>query len=59
MGADVAVGLGLRGMTLAEVFFDRDFVAGTVYYVLIVVFALLPWLLARRRQALPGDDSSS
>ncbi len=48
LGADVLVGVGLRGMTLAEVFVDRDPVSGAVYYVLICVFAVLPGLFARR-----------
>jgi len=47
--ADVAVGVGLRGMTFAEVFTDRDPISGSVYYALVVLFALLPWLFARRR----------
>jgi hypothetical protein len=48
LAADVGVGIGLRGLTLRQVFVDRDPVAGSVYYALIVVFALTPWLVARR-----------
>lgn len=49
--ADLGVGLGMRGMTLAEVFLDRDPVAGAVYYALLCIFAALPWLTGRRKDA--------
>lgn len=42
LGADLAVGIGLRGMSPAEVFLRRDPVAGTVYYLLLLVYALMP-----------------
>lgn len=47
LAADLAVGVGLRGMSPAEVFTGRDPVAGAVYYGLIGLFALMPWLLTR------------
>ena len=48
--ADFAVGMGLRGMTAAQVVLDRDPVSGTVYCLLVLVCAGLPvWLRARRR----------
>jgi hypothetical protein len=40
--------LFLRGITLDEHFATRDPVSGTVYALMLVVFALLPWALARR-----------
>jgi hypothetical protein len=46
--ADLAVGVGLRGMTLREVFTQRDAVSGKVYYALLGIFALMPWLLRAR-----------
>jgi hypothetical protein len=52
--ADLAVGVGLRKMSVLQVFSDRDAVAGTVYYALIGILALMPWLhsrLAKRRAA--------
>lgn len=49
LAADVALGVGLRGLSPVEVFTDRDEVAGPVYYLLIALFALMPWLFARRR----------
>ena len=51
--ADAGVGVLLRGMSFAEVFVDRDAIAGTIYYAMLVVFAVMPWLLtaSRRRKA--------
>jgi hypothetical protein len=45
--ADLAVGVGLREMSVLQVFSDRDAVAGTVYYALIGILALMPWLHCR------------
>lgn len=42
--ADVGVGVGLRSMTIAEVFLNRDPVAGSAYYGLLVLAAIMPWL---------------
>ena len=43
LSADIAVGISLRGMTLAEVFLDCDPVSGTAYYLALLVFGLAPW----------------
>lgn len=51
LAADVAVGVGLRGMSLAHVFLARDPVAGTLYYALILLYALMPRLLVLARRA--------
>jgi hypothetical protein len=40
--------LKLRGLTLTEYFQNRDPVAGTVYYLMLGVFALMPWLVGNR-----------
>jgi hypothetical protein len=37
--------LRLRGLTIREYFASRDPVSGTVYYVMLAVFALMPLLL--------------
>lgn len=55
LGADLVVGVGLRGMSVAEVFLDRDPVAGSVYYALIAMFAVLPGWLARSATPDGGD----
>jgi hypothetical protein len=46
---DVAVGVGLRGMSAAQVFTERDPVSGTVYYVLVALTAIAPAVLGRPR----------
>lgn len=46
--ADVAVGLWLRGMSVEQVFLQRDPVSGTVYYALVLCMALAPLLWGRR-----------
>lgn len=48
LGAEVAVGLGLRGLSPIESLADRDPVSGVAYYVSLLLFAAMPWLLARR-----------
>lgn len=45
--AEVAVGVGLRGLSPAESLINPDPVSGTIYYIMLTVFALMPWLLAR------------
>ena len=47
LAADVVIGVTLRGMSLVEVFLNRDPVSGTVYYALLGLFAVMPWLLSR------------
>ena len=49
LGAEFGVVLGPRGLTIAEYFASRDPVAETVYYVMLVVFAVMPLLVAPRR----------
>ena len=51
LAADLAVGAGLRGMSPVQVFTERDPVSGAVYYGLIAIFALMPWISARRGAA--------
>jgi hypothetical protein len=40
--------LGIRGQTIREYFASRDPVAGTVYYLMLAVFAIMPLLVARQ-----------
>jgi len=51
--AEIAVGVGLRGQSPVESLLNRDPVSGTIYYVMLGVFTLMPWLLARRQAAHP------
>ena len=48
LAADLAVGVGLRKMSIVEVFLGRDPVSGVVYYGLLALFAVMPWVLGRR-----------
>lgn len=60
--ADFAVGVGLRGRAVGQVLFDRDPVPGAVYYALVGLFGLMPWLagwLSRGRPACPPPSETS
>ncbi len=46
--AEFTVVLWLRGMTINEYFASQDPVAGTVYILMLVVFAIMPLLVSRR-----------
>ncbi len=46
--AEFTLVLWLRGMTISEYFAARDPLSGTVYYVMLGVFAVMPLLVARR-----------
>lgn len=47
LAADVGVEVGLRDLSVAEVFTQRDPVSGAVYYALVAWTALAPCLLGR------------
>lgn len=47
LAADVGVGVGLRDMSVTEIFTQRDPVSGSVYYTLVALTAVAPWLLGR------------
>ena len=46
--AEFTVVLWLRGLSIGEYFASRDPVSGTVYIVMLGVFAIMPLLVARR-----------
>jgi hypothetical protein len=48
LAAEFALVLRLRGMSYADYLADRDPVSGTVYYLVLGVFALMPVLVHRR-----------
>lgn len=48
--AEFTLVLWLRGLSISEYLASRDPVLGTVYYVMLGVFAIMPLLLARRRE---------
>jgi hypothetical protein len=45
--AEIGVGVALRGLSPVDVLVNRDPVSGTAYYLMLVIFALMPWLLTR------------
>jgi hypothetical protein len=50
LAAEIALGVALRGVSVLEALMNRDPVSGTVYYALLGVFAVMPWLLAEGRE---------
>ena len=46
--AEFALVLWLRGLSISEYLASRDPVSGTVYYVMLGVFAIMPLLVSRR-----------
>ena len=48
LAVELGIALPMRGLTLAEYLATRDPVSGTAYAASLVVFALMPWVLARR-----------
>jgi len=48
LAAEFTLVLRLRGMSYADYLADRDPVSGTVYYLVLGVFALMPVLVHRR-----------
>jgi hypothetical protein len=51
LAAELAVGVLLRGMSATEAFVNRDPVSGAAYYASLLLFAAMPALLIRLRQA--------
>ncbi len=48
LGAEFTIVLELRGFSLSEYFATRDPISATAYYASLLVFMLLPWLIAAR-----------
>ena len=46
--AEIALGMGLQGASISEVLLNHDPISGTVYYAMLILFALMPWLLNRQ-----------
>jgi len=46
--AEFTLVLWLRGLSITEYLASRDPVSGTVYYVMLVIFAIMPFLVAQR-----------
>lgn len=50
LSAEWLAGVWLQGRSFADYVADRDPVSGAVYASMLLVFALMPWVAARRRQ---------
>ena len=48
LAAEFSLVLWLQGLSITEFVASRDPVSGTVYYVMLGIFAAMPWLIARR-----------
>jgi hypothetical protein len=48
IAAELALVIALRGMALQEYFATRDPVTGTLYYLILGVFAFMPLIVARK-----------
>lgn len=49
---EFSVVLGLRGLSIREYLTERDPVAGAVYLVLLIIFALMPWFVGKSRTSV-------
>jgi hypothetical protein len=49
--AEFTLVLWLRGLSISEYLATRDPVSGTVYYLMLVVFALMPLVVARKQRS--------
>jgi hypothetical protein len=47
LAAEFTLVLWLRGLSISEYFAGRDPVSGTIYYVMLGVFAVMPFFVAR------------
>jgi hypothetical protein len=48
LGAEVGLGVAMRGVGPLDVMLDKDPVSGPAYYASVCIFGLMPWLLTRR-----------
>lgn len=48
VGAELGLALALQSQSLAEFISSRDKVSGSVYLLLLLVFAVMPWFRLRR-----------
>lgn len=54
LAVEFSVVLSIRGLSIAQYFAERDPVAGTVYALMLLVFALMPWILGKKIAADAG-----
>jgi hypothetical protein len=51
LAAEFTLVLVLRGLSINEYLASRDPVSGTVYYILLAIFAVMPLLVGRRKNS--------
>jgi hypothetical protein len=56
IGAEIGLVLEVRGIALADYIAGREPVSGTVYLLMLVVYAAMPWLV-RGKSADPGPGA--
>lgn len=44
---EFTVVLWLRGMTFSDYLAERDAISGTVYYLMLLIFGVMPWLMVQ------------
>ncbi len=54
--AELTLVFWLRGISIREYLATRDTVAGTVYYLLLGLFAIMPLLVSRTQELLPATN---
>jgi hypothetical protein len=58
-GAELVLGVGLRGVLPKEALINRDPVSGTAYYAALCIFAITPGLLGQFGRRAPRDRPRS
>jgi len=52
---EFSVVLGIRGLSITQYFAERDPLSGSVYVLMLIIFAVMPWLL-RGSRAVDTED---
>jgi hypothetical protein len=50
LAGEITVGIGLRGMTAADIILNRDPISVAAYYVSLLLFAAMPWIVSRHAE---------
>jgi len=57
LAAELFVAVALQGRTVTEYIAGRDPISGTVYLISLLIFAILPWLHARKNGASVSHEA--
>jgi len=47
---EFSIVLAIRGLTITQYFAERDPVSGSAYALMLVIFAIMPWILGEKAQ---------